>query len=485
VRRLVAALALAALALVAVPAASAFVPNDPLASRQWYLTQVHAFDLWPDAPPTNLVPVKVAVIDTGIDVAHPEFQNGKIAAVRSFVGGDVNDTDGHGTFVAGLIAAGTNNGIGIAGLAFPAQLVVAKVVRPDGTIPMRAEARAIRWAVDQGARVVNLSFGGLRDPRSPERDTYSAQEQSAVDYAYRHGAVVVAAVGNSDEAPSTPWSFASYPAALPHVIGVSALAQDGSVPYFSNRDAVYDDIAAPGEGMISTLPLAMTAQDPSCPDQGYSDCGPAEFRNAEGTSFAAPLVSAAAALVLAMRPELTPDQVAWVLERSAVDVSAATGCRTCELRRDALSGWGRLDVAAALTALGGPLPQRDRFETNDEAGVDAYPLYGRRRVVKATLDFWDDQLDVYRVRLVKGQRLRVSLAGPRDTDSNLVLWKPGTTHVEGFAPDLQGRRATQSARAGARESFAYRARATGWYYVEVKLATPGAGAYTLHVVKAG
>jgi hypothetical protein len=187
--------------------------------------------------------------------------------------------------------------------------------------------------------------------------------------------------------------------------------------------------------------------------------------------------------VLALRPQLTPDQVAWVLERSAHDVSAATGCRICPLGRDSLSGWGRLDVTAALTALDGPLPPPDRYETNDDAGTSAYPLYGRSRVVRATLDFWDDHNDVYRVRAEKGQLLRASLVGPSETDSNLILWKPGTTRIEGFAADLQGRRATQSARAGSRESFAYRVPATGWYYIEVKLATPGAGPYTLRVEK--
>ena len=107
--------------------------------------------------------------------------------------------------------------------------------------------------------MINLSLGGLRDPLDPHQDTYSAAEQNAIAYAYSKGAVVVAAVGNADEAPKTPWHYASYPAALPHVIGVSALAADGSVPMFSIRDKVYNDIAAPGVGIVSTLPRALTA----------------------------------------------------------------------------------------------------------------------------------------------------------------------------------------------------------------------------------
>ena len=324
----------------------AFTPTDPLASKQWYLQQDHAFDTWPDVP--VLSPVPVAIIDSGIDATHPDLA-GKILVARSFVGGSSADQAGHGTFVAGEIAAALDNNEGIAGIAFPAQLIVAKVVRADFSISLEAEADAIRWAADQGARVINLSLGGLRDPRTPARDTYSPLEAAAVDYAASKGAVLVAAVGNSDQAPETPWPYASYPAALPHVIGVSALARDGSVPLFSDRDAVYNDISAPGEEIYSTLPRALTKQNPTCVNQGYSDCGPDDYRHAQGTSFAAPQVSAAAALLIAQRPTLSASQVATLLERTADDVNASNGCPRCPLLRDALTGWGRLDIAKAIT----------------------------------------------------------------------------------------------------------------------------------------
>ena len=470
-----------ALALPSVAAGgAAFVPNDPLVAKQWYLTQIHAFDPWPDTLPA-LPSVRVAVVDSGIDLGHPEFA-GRIALARSFVGGDVSDEQGHGTFVAGIIAAATNNGVGIAGIAFPAELVVAKVVRTDGTIAPEAEAKAIRWAVDSGARVVNLSLGGLRSHRRKE-DTYSRVEQNAIAYAYSHGAVVIAAVGNGDQAPASPWPLASYPAALPHVLGVSAFASDGSVPLFSNRDTVYNDIAAPGVGILSTLPRSMTADHPSCVDQGYSDCGPPEFRTAEGTSYAAAQVSATAALLIATRPTLSPDQVMWALERSATDMTPGTGCAQCTAARDRFSGWGELDVAAALRALDGPLPPRDHFEGNDDAGNEAFALYGRSIDINATLDFWDDQIDVYKIRLKKGQTVAVSLQGPAHTDTNMILWRPGTLQVEGLSARLQARRVTLSAHAGPNEHFLHRAREEGWYFVELKLTTPGSGAYHLHISK--
>ena len=484
--RLAAALVALALALPALAAGSAgFVPDDPLAARQWYLNAIHAFDYW-SAQPVDLAPVRVAVIDSGLDVDHPEFA-GRVAAAQSFVGGDVADKQGHGTFVAGIIGATLDNGAGIAGIAFPAQLLIAKVVRGDGTIAPAEEAKAIRWAVDNGAQVINLSLGGLRDPLDPNQDSYSRTEQNAIAYAYSKGAVIVAAVGNADDAPRTPWHYASYPAALPHVIGVSAIGPDGSVPAFSIRDKVYNDIAAPGVGIVSTLPRALTAGHPACVDQGYSICGPPEFRPADGTSYAAAQVTAAAALLIAARPSLSPDQVTALLERSATDASAATGCLRCPLGRDWYSGWGELDVAAALKALTGPIPARDRYEGNDEAGTQSYTLYGRSIDIRATLDYWDDNIDVYRVRLRQGQTISVSLRGPAGTDTNLILWRPGTQMVEapsiGQQAALQAWRVTQSARAGPNEHFLHRARVPGWYYVEVKLTTQGAGAYRLRISK--
>ena len=276
-----------------------FTPNDPLAVRQWYLSRIHAFDAWSQVP--NLAGVRVAILDSGIDSAHPELQS-RIADGKSFVSSSwENDTNGHGTFVAGEIAAALNNSQGIAGVGFPAQLLVAKIVRADGTISPDAEAAAIRWAVDNGARVINMSFGGVRDPSDPDGDTYSPLEAAAVRYAVDKGVLVVAAVGNADNAPTEPWGYAGYPAALPHVLGVSAIARDGTVPNFSNRDRRHNDIAAPGEEIFSTLPRDLTSEaKPGCLPQGYSDCGPVEFRRGEGTSFSAPQVAGAAAVLFAV-----------------------------------------------------------------------------------------------------------------------------------------------------------------------------------------
>jgi subtilisin family serine protease len=458
-----------------------FVPSDPLAPKEWHLDANRAYDFWSALP--LLAPVRVAVIDSGVDGTHPELAP-KILAARSFVGGSAKvDEAGHGTFVAGLIAAGVDDAVGIAGMAPSAELLVAKVVNEDDLIDVEAEVKAIRWAVRNHARVINMSLGGLRDPRNPDRDAYSALEAAAVGWAHGKGAVVVAAVGNNTDDPPRPWPYASYPAALAHVLGVSAVARDGSVPIFSHRDKIYNDIAAPGVGIVSTFPLARTAESKECAEQGYSLCAPDDFRKGQGTSFAAPQVSAAAAVLIAMRPRLRPEQVTAILTGTARDVSPATGCRACALRHDALSGWGRLDVTAALRLVAsGQIPPRDHYEPNDDAGAGAAMLWGQTRRIEATLDFWDDQNDVYAIRLRRGQPVYVGVRGPAGTDTNLILWEARTRHIDDF--DSLSGVARQSARPGPREWLGYRAPRAGTYFVQVKLGSRGAGRYRLAIVKA-
>lgn len=457
----------------------AFAPSDPMFGRQWYVEAVKGFDAWPQRP--TLPGMRVAVIDSGIDGNHPEFV-GRIAGHKSFVGGSaLRDVHGHGTFVSGLIAASLGNGEGIAGIAFPAQLLVAKVVRADGVVPLDAEARAIRWAVDRNAQVINLSLGGVRDPQDPTRDAFSPLEADAVAYAIRKGVIVVAAVGNGEHASEQPWRFASYPAALPHVLGVSAVARDGTVPMFSNRDPRFNDIAAPGDELFSTLPRQLTALRPTCEAQGYSDCGPPEFRRPQGTSFAAAIVSAGAVLVRGAWPNARREQVVGLIERTAADMTPASGCRRCDDGRDPVSGWGMLDVAAAVD-YPAALPPLDRYETNDDAGSRAWRIPQRNASIRATLDYWNDPNDVYAVRLRKGGRLFATLDGEGNrkisANVNLVLWRPGTRRIS------QSRALASSASPGAFEVIRYfNVPRAGVYYVQAKIVEPGAGRYTLRMVR--
>ncbi len=458
----------------------AFTPSDPLVSKQWYLGHSGFYSSWATLP--SFEPIPVAVIDSGIDATHPDLA-GKILDAKSFVGGSARvDPLGHGSFVAGIIGAGVDNGVGIAGLAPSAQLLVAKVVTRSRTIPVEAEAKAIRWAVDNGARVINMSLGGIRDPLDPDRDTYSRLEADGVAYAVSNGVVVVAAVGNSDQAPASPWKYASYPAALPHVLGVSAASDTGGIPEFSNRDRIYNDVAAPGLRIVSILPRPLTARFPQCTEQGYSSCGPEEYREAQGTSFAAPQVSAAAAVLLSLRPTLRPEQVTKILQSTAIDLEASTGCSVCGPGRDAYSGWGRLDVAAAIAALDKRLPERDLYEANDDLGSRAYAAFGSNRRIRAAVDFWDDQDDVYAIRLERNQPVYVGLTGSDPSvDLSLAFWLPQARSIDRVA-DFRYRIRT-SARSGSRQYLSYRPRLTGTYYVQVRMSSPGATRYRLTIVK--
>lgn len=458
-----------AVALVGAASAAAFAPSDQYYARQWYLAQDHAFDAWPSPPP--LASVRVAVIDSGVDCSLPDFQ-GQIALAQSFVGGSAcKDAEGHGTIVAGEIAASLDS-TGIVGVAYDSQLLVAKVVNSSGSIPIKAEVAAIRWAADNGARVINLSFGAVRDPGHPARDAYSPREAAAVAYAQRKGALVVAAAGNADEAYSTPWNHASWPAALPHVIGVGALTRSGNVPGFSDRDPVFVDLAAPGVDIFSTFPSALTALSQGCTPQGYTACAPSPYQHPDGTSFSAPQVSGAAAVLLGVDPSLTASQVGTLLERNTDDVNAASGCSECASGRDRFTGWGRLDVAKAVDALdAGSIPPPDSLEPNDTRS-EAPAVGGRAPKIVATLDHWDDPVDIYRVRLQQGAEL---LARTR------AQWRNAKVRLELLSSSGTPLRGGRTA-AVATPAFAVRAPKAGWYYVELR-DLHGAGAYTLTLRK--
>jgi hypothetical protein len=146
-----------------------------------------------------------------------------------------------------------------------------------------------------------------------------------------------------------------------------------------------------------------------------------------------------------------------------------------------MSGWGRLDVSKAVAALDGVLPPADHYEPNDDASRHAARLRAAVKSVKATIDFWDDNIDVYRVYLHKGQRLKLTLDGPAGATSNLLLWKPGTKSVNDLR--TQNRRAAQSIGPGSSHRLGYRVAKKGWYYVEVKVTTRGSGPYELTLAR--
>ena len=278
---------------------------------QWQYTATRAGTV-PDAVLRAAAGVKIAVIDTGADVSAPDLA-AKTPETYNVLndGTDVRDFHGHGTFVASIAGGSVSNAEGIAGSGGDAKLLLIQTGRADGSFTDVDEADAIVYAVNHGAKVINLSIGGTET---------SVVERKALEYAAEHGVLVVAAAGNEYE-DGNP---IEYPAALLQPVGsrgrggiglsVGATTKAGSRASFSNTGS-WISLAAPGENVLGALSSHSRAREwPRYPLPG-STLGLYGF--ASGTSFAAPQVAGAAALVWAANPTLTRDQVAWILKRTA------------------------------------------------------------------------------------------------------------------------------------------------------------------------
>jgi serine protease len=298
--------------------------------------------------------VIVAVLDTGVAYANrgpfrisPDFDRGQFVAGYDFVAHNryPNDRNGHGTDVAGTIAEVTNNGKYLTGLAYGARIMPVRVLDSEGNGDASTIAKGVRFAVNHGARVVNLSLEfptGIGASDIPELI-------SALRYAARRGVVVVAAAGNEAHAA------AAYPARAPNVIAVGASTEHGCLASYSNYGTGLT-LVAPGGGPDATLP-----GDPNCHPEAppgadvfqvtFTGSSPRKFGipgGYEGTSMATPHVAAAAALVIAsgvLGPHPTPAQVAARLTATARPLGDPGDAK--------LYGAGLLDAAAA-TAPGGP-----------------------------------------------------------------------------------------------------------------------------------
>lgn len=282
---------------------------DPLQGSQWGLQTLNATSAWLTGDATGQV---VAVVDTGVDASHPDL-SGVVLPGTDLVspGGDGRtDANGHGTHVAGVISAVSDNGVGGSGLAVGARILPVRVIAADGSGWDSDAAAGLVWAADHGADVVNLSFGG--PDRSPVMD-------QAVQYALSKGVSVVVAAGNEgDVGDPVEW-----PAATPGVIAVGAVDVAGVRPSWSSSGS-HLAVVAPGVGIVSTVPTAVNAS-------GYASWS--------GTSMAAPFVSAAVALLRRAQPMLTPAAVRSRLVSTADDLGP--------VGFDPAYGAGRLNVLAA------------------------------------------------------------------------------------------------------------------------------------------
>jgi len=369
------------------------IPNDPRYGSQWHLPVIAGPVAWDSS---SGAAITVAVLDTGVYAAHPDLE-GRVLAGRNIPSsnGNTGDIMGHGTAVAGTIAAAGNNEVGIASVAYDARILPVRISdRTDGVASTSDMAAGLVWAADAGARVANLSYGV----------GHSATVQSAAKYLRNLGGLTFVAAGNDSR--DTGWTN------HPDLIVVSATDKTDSLAGFSNH-GLFIDLAAPGDYIYSTTKSG-----------GYG--------NWRGTSFASPVAAGVAALVMSVRPELGPQQVANIMASTAIDKGAEGP--------DPEYGAGRVDAGAAVSAATVENPG----DTTDPTAVILSPADGSTVAGVVTVDVQaEDDQTVAMVELrVNGVAIATDIDPPYafvwDTTGNPA----GDYAVSAIARDLAGNTGT-------------------------------------------
>jgi hypothetical protein len=411
--------------------------TDPLCDTEWWIPHVGA-SAW--TPPGPGFPV--TMIDSGVDLSHPEFVGRPNTTPLNTQTFSANSEELHGTATSSVVGAPIN-GLGLGGI-YPQAKLQLWDASPGGQLTVGDEIVGLAAARAHGPGVVNLSLGGT--DRLPI-------EEHAILRTFGSGSLVVASAGNDRMFGSPP----SYPASFAHVLTVGA-TEESDLPAFFSSVSPHMDLAAPGQDMPVAVP---SIWEPS-PNNPYD--------NFDGTSFSAPLVSGAAAAVWTLRPTLTNTQLFEVMRRSARHVGKRGWNRS--------TGYGILNVPAALAR---KAPPRDPEEPNEDvylvephglfpAGQPPLTVPGRtKRVLPAHLERSEDPEDVYRAYLPAKGKLIVTVT--TKGNANLEVWGRRTRTVleRGAAArrDLLG----VSAHLGSRtERVVVPARSLGQYvYVDVFL----------------
>ncbi len=495
------------------------IPNDPLFPQQWALqntgqdhpiadpppstakglagADIHATTAW-DTQKGNVI---VAVLDSGVDITHPDLAgniwvnpgeipgngidddgNGYVDDVNGwdFASNDNSPTPGtetgheHGTHVAGIIAAVQNNAVGVSGVCPACKIMPLRFAFDTAT-----EVSAIAYAVANGASILNASFGG---------PVWSNIERDAIEQAGAAGLLVVAAAGNNAHDNDMATVDAKdnllspeYPASydLPTILSVAATNHNDEYGYgtgcamvnpkytclFTNWGHDSVDVGAPGVDVLSTFPVA---------DGSYG--------TADGTSQAAAEVAGVAALVKSQNPTYTPVDVKNAIMNSVVKPASLT--QLSVFKGAASSGMftrtsGRIDASAALvasTANATPLT---------DGNIDGAIPLGESKL--GSVAWPNDDNDVYKKQLSQGHRFKVALKGTSGANFDLVVWKPGTREIWEVTAACLGAGGTCpiagiSAGKTADEQVTFKATTAGTYYFQVS-SFFSAGAYTLTITK--
>jgi type VII secretion-associated serine protease mycosin len=316
------------------------VRRDQVRDEQWQLGELRANHAWRHSTGDG---VTVAVVDSGVDAGHPDLGGQVLPGIDLVTQGNDGRTDpvGHGTTVAGLIAGRHDDDSGVVGLAPRAKILPVRVLdaenRYDDALIV---AKGVRWAVDNGARVINLSLGGSGT---------SPALAAALDYAFARDVVVVACTGNysSEPAPAAgqprPATEVWYPAREPGVLAVTGLERETEGLWSGSITGSATVLSAPATGLVGARPGGTW--------------------KVQGTSFAAPLVSATAALVRAKWPQMSAATVVNRLITTAGDLGA--------VGRDDRYGYGLVDPVAALTVSVSTV-ERNPLDTNAPHGVAGF-----------------------------------------------------------------------------------------------------------------
>ncbi|WP_431101112.1 S8 family serine peptidase [Roseateles noduli] len=373
----------------------AMTPNDPYLGSEWHLARINAPLAWDSAQGAG---IRIAILDTGVDATHPDLA-GRLVPGWNFYNGnaDTSDVHGHGTAVAGAAAAAMNNGIGVAAVAGQASLMPVRIADANAYAYWSTVAQGLNWAADQGARVANISYGGVAG---------SATVQGAADDMRSKGGLVIVSAGNNgiDEGLAPTASM----------IPVSATDETDNRTSWSSYGA-FVAIAAPGQNIWTTNRGG-----------GYGAWW--------GTSFASPVVAGTVALLMSARPTMSGGAIQNALFSTATDIGAAG--------RDPFYGWGRVNAGAAMQAvLAAPAPDAQPPVVSVGAPLPGALVSGLVAVDAAAAD----NQSVVRVDLrVNGAVVASDTSAPYGFSWNSAAVANGPVTITATAVDAAGNSATSA-----------------------------------------